>query len=49
MIRKAVELAPAVECNFLNDMRAFDTEKSSIKKDEIAARHRRDLWPAVAE
>jgi hypothetical protein len=38
MPRKPIELPPAVARRFVEDMRAFFTEISSIKKDEIAAR-----------
>ena len=38
MPRKPIELPPAVARRFVEDMRAFFTETSSIKKDEIAAR-----------
>jgi hypothetical protein len=41
MPRKPIELPPAVARAFVKEMRAFHSEKSPIKRDEIAARQ---LW-----
>jgi hypothetical protein len=41
MARKGLELPPAAARSFVKDMRAYHAEKSSLKKDEIAARQ---LW-----
>jgi len=38
MIRKPLELPPAVARAFVKDMRAFFAEESRYKQDEIAAR-----------
>ena len=38
MPRKPIDLPPDVGLRFLEDMRAFFTEKNRIKRDEIAAR-----------
>ena len=41
MPSKPMELPPAVARRFLEDMRAFFTQESPIKRDEIAGRQRR--------
>jgi hypothetical protein len=39
MLRKPIELPPAVARRFVEDIRAFHAEPNAIKRDEIAARH----------
>jgi hypothetical protein len=38
MIRKPLELPPAVACAFIDDMRAYFGEENRYKQDEIALR-----------
>jgi hypothetical protein len=45
MMRKSLELPPAVARAFIKDMRAFFAEDDAIKRDEIAARQLRALRP----
>jgi hypothetical protein len=49
MIRKPLQLPPAVARNFVRDMRAFHVEPNATKRDEIAARQLRvgRAWPSA--
>jgi hypothetical protein len=47
MPRKPIELPPEVARRFVQDMRAFHTEKNQIKRDEIVKPDRKILPIAV--
>jgi len=38
MLRKPIELSPALARRFVEDMRAFYAEPNAVKRNEIAAR-----------